>query len=68
MIAGLGSNGFASISSELFEILKKNLDVVNDLKVSIVIEVLNDCIEDGELIIVDGLPVDEENLLWNIVW
>lgn len=68
MIAGLGSNGFASISSELFEILKKSLDVGECLKVSVVAEGLNDCVEDVEGMIVGVLLVDVENLLMNISW
>ena len=65
MIAGLGSNGSASISSELLEILKEVLGVVKYLKVSLVTEEIN---EDAELMIGDGLPVDVDNLLMNISW
>ena len=59
MIAGLGSNGFASISSELFEILKESLDVVKYLKVLMVTEGIDNCVEDVEVMIVDGV----DNLL-----
>ena len=65
IIDGLGSNGFASISSELLEVLKDNLDVG---KYSVVTKGMNGCIEDAELLIVDDLPDDVENLLINIVW
>ena len=68
MIAGLGSNGFASISSELFEKLKKSLDVGECLRVSVVAEGMNDCVEDVKGMIVDVLPVDVEYLLLNISW
>ena len=64
MIAGLGSNGFASISSELFEILKESLDVVKYLKVLMVTEGIDNCVEDVEVMIVD----DVDNLLIIISW
>ena len=64
MIAGLGSNGFASISSELFEILKESLDVVKYLKVLMVTEGIDNCVEDVEVMIVDGV----DNLLIIISW
>ena len=64
MIAGLGSNGFASISSELFEILKESLDVVKYLKVLMVTEGIDNCVEDVEVMIVDNV----DNLLTNISW
>ena len=59
MIAGLGSNGFAWISSKLFEILKDKLDVVGLCKVSVVTGGMN------AWMIVDGLSVDVENLFRN---
>ena len=68
MIDGLGSNGFASISSELLEVLEDSRDVGKYWKVSVVTEGVKDSIGDVELMIVDGLPVDVENLLINIVW
>ena len=64
MIAGLGSNGFASISSELFEILKESLDVVKYLKVLMVTEGIDNCVGDVEVMIVDGV----DNLLISISW